>query len=244
MLSRGFIVLTFVVTMFCGCTPFGEDVLRKGSSASTPAGGTGVAQTEPVPAQTLVDPTTREILRAYGPTIRQYAAHYGFDWRLILATMKQESRFSSSAESHRGASGLMQIMPTTSEEVARALDVDNLSHPENNIRGGIYYLRELYDLFRGAEEGDRIKLTLAAYNAGAGRIYDAQEIAAYLHENPMEWESIKDALPLLSRRHGSLHKGIWNASKPRTGWFGNSRETISYVESVMNHYDEYRLMFN
>ena len=244
MLSRSFIVLTIIVTTFCGCTPFGDDVLRKGSGASAPDGGKSVGQSASGPAEILLDPTTREILRSYGPAIRQNAARYGFDWRLILATMKQESRFSPSAESHRGASGLMQIMPTTGEEVARALDMENLSHPENNIRGGIYYLRELYELFEGAEEGDRIKLTLAAYNAGIGRVYDAQEIAAYLHENPLEWESIKDALPLLSRRHGSLHKGIWNASKPKTGWFGNSRETISYVESVMNHYDEYRLMLN
>lgn len=244
MLRTSLVVLTIVVTIFCGCTPFGDDVLRKSTSATASEDGKSVEQTEPRSAETLVDPTTREILHAYGPTIRLYAARYGFDWRLILATMKQESRFSPSAESHRGASGLMQIMPTTSEEVARALDVENLSHPENNIRGGIYYLRELYELFKGAEEGDRIKLTLAAYNAGIGRIYDAQEIAAYLHENPLEWESIKDALPLLSRRHGSLHKGIWNAPKPKTGWFGNSRETITYVESVMNHYDEYRLMLN
>ena len=244
MLIRILTVLAIVVTTLCGCTPFGDDVLRKGTTASAPEDGNRVAQTEPGPAETLVDPTTREILRAYGPTIRKYASRYEFDWRFILATMKQESRFSPSAESHRGASGLMQLMPTTGEEVARALDVENLSHPENNIRGGIYYLRELYELFNGAEEGDRIKLTLAAYNAGIGRVYDAQEIAAYLHENPLEWESIKDALPLLSRRHGSLHRGVWNASKPKTGWFGNSQETISYVESVMNHYDEYRLMLN
>jgi membrane-bound lytic murein transglycosylase F len=244
MLKTGLVVLTMVVTMFGGCTPFGDDVLRKGTGATAPEDGKGLVQTEPGPAEALVDPTTREILHVYGPSIKLYAARYGFDWRLILATMKQESRFSPSAESHRGASGLMQIMPTTSEEVARALDVDDLSHPDNNIRGGIYYLRELYELFKGAREGDRIKLTLAAYNAGIGRIFDAQEIAAYLHENPMEWESIKDALPLLSRRHGSLHKGIWNAPKPKTGWFGNSRETIAYVESVMNHYDEYRQMLN
>jgi membrane-bound lytic murein transglycosylase F len=244
MLIRILTVLVIVVTTLCGCTPFGDDVLRKGTSANAPEDGKSIVQSESRPAETLVDPTTREILHAYGPTIRLYAARYGFDWRLILATMKQESRFSPSAESHRGASGLMQIMPTTSEEVARALDVEDLSHPENNIRGGIYYLRGLHELFKGAREGDRIKLTLAAYNAGIGRVFDAQEIAAYLHENPMEWESIKDALPLLSRRHGSLHRGVWNASKPKTGWFGNARETITYVESVMNHYDEYRQMLN
>jgi soluble lytic murein transglycosylase-like protein len=236
--------MAVVVTMFCGCTPFGDDVLRKGTTAALPEDGNGVAQTEPGPAETLVDPTTKKILRTYGPAIRLYAARYGFDWRLILATMKQESRFLPSAQSHRGARGLMQIMPTTGEEVARALDVENLRHPENNIRGGIYYMRELFELFKGAGEADRIKLTLAAYNAGIGRIYDAQEVAAYLHESPLQWESIKDALPLLSRRHGSLHKGIWNAPRPKTGWFRNSRETINYVESVMNNYDEYRLMLN
>jgi membrane-bound lytic murein transglycosylase F len=158
--------------------------------------------------------------------------------------MKQESRFSPTAESGRGAYGLMQLMPETSEEIARDLSIDDLSHPNNNIRGGVYYMRQLYDLFEGAAEADRIKLTLAAYNAGIGRIYDAQDLAAYLREDPLTWKSIRDMLPLLSRRYDSLHRSVWDGEKPKAGYFGNSGETVKYVESVMGHYDDYRLMLN
>ena len=135
-------------------------------------------------------------------------------------------------------------MPGTSEEIARDLSIDDLSHPNNNIRCGVYYMRQLYGLFEGAPESDRIKLTLAAYNAGIGRIYDAQELAAYLHEDPLAWESIRDMLPLLSRRYESLHRSVWDGEKPKAGYFGNARETVKYVESVMAHYDDYRLMLN
>jgi membrane-bound lytic murein transglycosylase F len=184
------------------------------------------------------------ILRSYGSTIKSYSAEYGFDWRLILAIMKQESRFVPHAESHKGAAGLMQIMPATSVDVARVLEIKDMTHPKNNIRGGIYYLRWLYDLFGDAEEGDRIKLTLAAYNAGVRRVYDAQDVAAYLDEDPTTWLAVRDALPLLSKRYYTLHRNVWPQEKPNAGWFGNSRETVRYVENIMEYYDEYRLLFN
>jgi hypothetical protein len=51
-------------------------------------------------------------------------------------------------------------------------------------------------------------------------------------------------LPLLSRRYDSLHRSVWHGEKPKAGYFGNARETVKYVENVMAHYDEYRLMLN
>jgi len=53
---------------------------------------------------------------------------------------------------------------------------------------------------------------------------------------PTEWESIRESLPLLSRNSCVLHKTIWSQGKPRSGWFGNARETIQYVDNVMNTY--------
>jgi soluble lytic murein transglycosylase-like protein len=243
MLTVRILIALFTAALIAGCTPFGDSGLRKTgldrAQATAPESPVDVDQK----AQ-LIDPSTLAIVRMYGPTIKTYADRNGFDWRLVLATMKQESRFSPTAESNRGAYGLMQLMPETSEEIARDLSIEDINHPSNNIRGGVYYMRQLYDLFKGAPEPDRIKLTLAAYNAGIGRIYDAQELAAYLHEDPYAWESIRDILPLLSRRYESLHKSVWRGEKPKAGYFGNSRETVKYVESVMAHYDEYRLMLN
>jgi hypothetical protein len=244
-------ILTFLpilaFALASGCTPLGEDVVRKADQPSNsvdPSGFTSADQGVEANPVAPLDPSTRMIIRTYGPTIRKYSNTYGFDWRLILAVMKQESNFATDAESRRGASGLMQIMPVTEEEVARILDIEDLSHPRNNIRGGIFYLKKLYKLFEGAEEADRIKLALAAYNAGVSRIYDAQEVAAYFHDNPRKWEDVKEALPYLSKRYYTLHRTIWQQECPRSGWFGNPRQTIAYVEAVMNHYDDYCLYLN
>jgi membrane-bound lytic murein transglycosylase F len=158
--------------------------------------------------------------------------------------MKAESSFLDSAVSPMGAEGLMQIMPATQIHVAQALDLENIAEPQNNIRAGVYYLSRLYRLFDGADENDRLRLTLAAYNAGPGRVFDAQDIARYLNEDPTRWASIRDALPLLSGRYYTLHRQVWEKQRPRSGIFTNPRETISYVEKVMNYYDEYRLALN
>jgi membrane-bound lytic murein transglycosylase F len=246
MLSRILFGLVMVLLLLSGCTPLGDGALRKSVKDQEGRVGDGDVQkeSETRPEGALIDPATGSIIRSYGPVIKHYAGRYGLDWRLVLATMKQESGFSTEARSHKGATGLMQIMPVTSEELSRVFEVEDMSHPNDNIRGGVYYLRRLYDLFPGAQDGDRLKLALAAYNAGIGRIYDAQELAAYFHQNPLAWESIKDALPLLSRRHSVLHRSVWSQDRPRSGWFGNAGQTLKYVENVMNNYDDYRLMLN
>ncbi|HUI66001.1 MAG TPA: transglycosylase SLT domain-containing protein [Bacteroidota bacterium] len=234
--------LFFVLTVFAGCTPSGENIARR---ADLDAEGKQVtAPGSAMETATVLEPATGRFLQSYGPAIKRYAERYGFDWRLVLAVMKQESRFSRHAESSRGATGLMQIMPVTSEELARTLDLEDLSHPVNNIQAGVFYLKKLYDLFDGASEADRIKLTLAAYNAGISRVYDAQEMAAYLHESPLQWQAVRDALPFLSKRFYTLHRSIWGQDKPKSGYFGNARQTINYVDAIMNYYDDYRSVLN
>ena len=191
-----------------------------------------------------LDQATQSTIRTHGSLIRAYSARYGFDWRLILAVMRQESRFSSTAVSNKGAYGLMQIMPVTGEELAGVLGLEDVTRPQNNIKGGIFYLRQMYNLMQARDENERLRLSLAAYNAGPGRVYDAQQLAAYLDEDPTRWESIKDALPLLSKRYYTLHKNVWADAKPSSGWFGDARETVDYVDSIMEFYDDYRLLLN
>jgi peptidoglycan lytic transglycosylase F len=245
MVIKHHIIIVVALAMIIGCTPMDESVVRKT--------GSGRAQEEPVqPASTqsstgsaaILDPAMQTFIHEHGAAIRRYAEAYGFDWRLILAMVRQESRFASGAESQKGALGLMQIMPLTGEQLAKSLDLESTSHPEDNLRAGVYYLKTLHNLFEGTEEPDRTKLTLAAYNAGIGRVYDAQELAAYLHDNPGRWQAIRDALPLLSKRFYTLHRNVWEQDRPKSGWFGNAKETIAYVEKVIEHYDEYRLVLN
>ena len=190
------------------------------------------------------DKFARITLPRYTMAIRQNAAAYGLDWKLIMAIMKQESQFAENALSRRGARGLMQVMPETEVEVANHLGLKNLHHPYRNIRGGTFYFAKLYDLFDRAPDEDRLKLTIASYNAGPGRIYDAQELAAYLGENPFSWQVIEKVLPLLSRRYYTLHGSVWGGGKPRNGYFGKSRQTIVYVEGVLENYERYKSMLD
>lgn len=88
---------------------------------------------------------------------------------LILAVIMAESSFRPHVQSRAGAQGLMQLMPTTAEEVANRMGLKDFNPeeiwlPEVNIAMGSFYLNRLYDLF-----GD-IELALAAYNAGMGNV--------------------------------------------------------------------------
>lgn len=174
-------------------------------------------------------------------TVKEYSRLYGIDYKLVLAIIRQESMFNHDVVSSKGATGLMQLMPFTHMEVAEKLELENLDLPEVNIRSGIYYFARLGELFTGSTTKDKLSLALAAYNAGPGRIYDAQDIAAYLREDPNDWQVIEKMLPLLSKRYYTLHRSIWEEGKPRSGYFGSWRQTVSYVQSVLKIYEEYSL---
>jgi membrane-bound lytic murein transglycosylase MltF len=166
----------------------------------------------------------------YKSIVFSKSKEYGMDWQLIMAIIQQESKFDENAVSEKGAQGLMQLMPNTQMDIAENLD--NSFNPHGNIDIGINYFSRLYRLFESSTREDQVSLALAAYNAGPSRIYDAQDIAAYLGENPFSWRAIQNALPLLSKRYNTLHQSIWDGGKPRNGYFGSWRQTILYVKSI------------
>ena len=92
------------------------------------------------------------------------------DPSVIMAVIMAESSFRPHAQSHMGAQGLMQLMPTTAEWVAQLMgktdfDPETIWLPEVNIAMGSFYLNWLKRYFQGD-----LNLAIAAYNAGLGRV--------------------------------------------------------------------------
>jgi soluble lytic murein transglycosylase-like protein len=89
--------------------------------------------------------------------IDRYSRHSELDPKLVRAVIQVESAFNPDALSQKGAMGLMQLMPGTASDLA----VQDPYDPEQNLRAGTDYLRQMLDVF-----DERLELALAAYNAG------------------------------------------------------------------------------
>ena len=131
--------------------------------------------------------------RAYWPAVQATARETGADPMLLLAIARQESLFQARIESPAGATGVMQLMPSTAAWIAKTESaigpehLDNLDNPESSLRLGGYYYR--YILGR---QGGNTVFAIASYNAGPGNVskwrarYDATDLDAFIEAIPFE----------------------------------------------------------
>ncbi len=160
-------------------------------------------------------------ISGYDDLIRERAAAFGLDWRLVAALIYQESRFEPEARSIAGALGLMQVLPSVAGAQA-----DSLLDPRANLTAGMRLLRTIYDAYGYCDSLDRWCFTLAEYHAGPTRIADARRIAIEQRRDPNRWEgSVAVTLPKLA-------DSTW-AGKVVSGPFAGGR-TVRYVNQVLN----------
>jgi soluble lytic murein transglycosylase-like protein len=98
---------------------------------------------------------------SYHGIVDEKAKKHNVDPKLVRAVINAESGWNPRAISPKGAAGIMQLMPKTANDMG----VSNRFNPEENIEGGVKYLRYLLDKFNG-----NMTLALAAYNAGPARV--------------------------------------------------------------------------
>jgi len=170
----------------------------------------------------------------YDNLFKKYAPVLGWDWQLLASISYQESHFDPYVVSWAGAEGIMGIMPNT----ARALGVSpqELKDPEIGIKTGVEVLRRFRQGFTDIEDpNEKIKLTLASYNAGIGHVYDAQRLAEKYEKDPAIWnENVAECIKMKSEPQ------YYNDPICKHGYL-RGRETLNYVYEVMKRYEYYKV---
>lgn len=171
-------------------------------------------------------------LSPYDEIIKTHAERIGWDWKLLVSLIYQESQFDHHAESWAGAYGLMQLMP----ETAKSYGIDSTAGPQANISAGVSYLEWLNRQFeeKVPDSSERINFILAAYNVGLGHVFDAIRLAEKHGMNAQIWKD-------------HVAEMLLNKSKPEfyndpVVYYGycRGREPYRYVEEIMERYVHYQ----
>jgi hypothetical protein len=118
----------------------------------------------------LQDSRSNEPEDLFHPFIVRASKRHKVEVPLIKAIIRAESGYNPRAVSEKGAKGLMQLMPGT----AKAMGLEDVFDPEDNIEAGVKYFKKLLSQFAGD-----VKLALAAYNAGSRKVRQFQGIPPF-----------------------------------------------------------------
>jgi membrane-bound lytic murein transglycosylase MltF len=168
--------------------------------------------------------TSEEELRKFEQLVaifRQYGKEYDFDALMLAAQGYQESKLDQSARSHRGAVGVMQLMPSTAADPSIGIaGID--SDPDRNVHAGVKYMRLLVDKYLddpALDDKNRTLMAFAAYNAGPGNLRTLRNLPAESGLDP--------------------NVGLGNVEHAAADVVG--RETVQYVSNIYKYYVAYRL---
>lgn len=172
---------------------------------------------------------TSDVLSPYDDIVRPLAQSVGFDWRLVVAQMYQESGFDPKRVSFAGARGLMQVLPSTAEDVG--VDPARLEQPEPGIAAGVKYLAWTRERFPDLPVGEQLWFALAAYNAGPGHVRDGRRLAARLGLDGSLWfDNVEAAMLKLAEPE--------YASAAAHGYVRGT-EVVQYVGDIRDRFGAY-----
>jgi membrane-bound lytic murein transglycosylase F len=180
---------------------------------------------------------TKNKISAFDHILQREALRLGWDWRLLAAITYQESKFNPSAHSWAGASGLMQLMPSTAAGLG--LPEADIFNPEKNIAAGVKYLIQLDKHWaKYVSEAERPKFVLASYNAGLGHVIDARAVATSIGKNPAIWDSnTAESILMLANPQ------IYNSDAVQHGYC-RGREPYEYIKAIYKYYEGYKKITN
>ena len=153
------------------------------------------------------------------------AAAIGWDWEMLAAIAYHESHFNPMATSHRGARGLMQLMPKACDRYG--LNDSTVFVAEDNVRAAARCLKNIGGYFADIEDiTEREKFVLAAYNAGPAHIIDARRLARKYGADANSWDDTETFLSFLK------YEEYYTDPVVKYGKF-NAKTTIAYVEGIL-----------
>ena len=183
-------------------------------------------ETVPVPEQFVYISPFDSVFRLYADSV--------CDWKMLAAIAYVESKFDTTARSHRGAQGLMQIMPATYRHTLAKMGVSDTmaQNVELDVRVAVRYHDDLDNLFGFINRTERINYILGSYNGGSNHIFDAMRIARKKGINRYSWSSLTPVLESMK------DPSVYSDSVCIYGAFDAS-ETLNYVRAVKRVYREY-----
>lgn len=169
----------------------------------------------------------------YDDLFKKYSREIDWDWRLLAALVYTESNFNPNAVSWAGAKGLMQLMPATAKAFGMPPGKD--SDPEESIKAGIRYIKELEDIFSKIKDRKQKELfVLASYNAGIGHVFDAMALAEKYGKDKYVWDKNVEVYMLLKNKEEYYKDPVC-----KNGYF-RGIETYNFVRDVRTRADVYK----